>query len=401
MTLLRSLLLDTRDGEWGKGEPGAGRTKMRVVRGTDFMEVREGRVSGVPWRFLENRHAERKRLQDWDIILETAGGSPDRPTGRSVLLTPRVMEALGAEVTCASFARFLRVDPTKAHPAFVFWLLQHLYATRAIAQFNTQHTGVARFQFTTFCDTFELKLPPIAEQRGIAAILGEYDDLIEVNGQRVALLEDLASSLFDEWFVRFQFPGHEDGRLASAVDGTLPQGWASAKIGSILRKFRRPEKVKRQEYVSAGKIPCIDQGASFIGGYTDNDAALIDNPLPMCVFGDHTRVLKFVTFPFASGADGTQLMYPTGDITPEYLYYALRRVNVANQHYARHFKFLKEKEIIVPPSDLIEKFTSIVKPFTKKLENIRLQNASLVASRDIILGQLPVAVAERDLLEVV
>ncbi|MDY7807450.1 restriction endonuclease subunit S [Burkholderia stagnalis] len=402
MMTLRPLLLDSRDGEWGKGEPGPDSVEMRVIRGTDFDAVRQGQVEGVPTRFLERRHADRKRLQPWDIILETAGGSPDRPTGRTILVTPRTIELLGEDVTCASFARFLRVDPTQVDPAYLFWLLQHHYECRDLLAFHTQHTGVARFQFTTFSNSFEFELPSLETQRQIAGILGTYDDLIEVNRRRIVVLNKMARGLFDEWFVRFRFPGYEGMAIEDIPDGPLPAGWHRAKVGEVLQKIKRPIKIQKQEYISTGSVPCIDQGANFIGGYTDNQEAVIASPLPMCVFGDHTRILKFITFPFASGADGTQLLYPTDELTPVYLYLALINVDLSNQHYARHFKFLKEKMLIVPPRAIVECFSRFAMPIFDAIQNHRFQSEKLAAARDLLLprlisGQLLVSQAEREL----
>lgn len=195
----------------------------------------------------------------------------------------------------------------------------------------------------------DLLVPPLEIQRRIAGILGAYDDLIEVNRRQIAVLEEMARGLFDEWFVRFRFPGHEGVAIEDTPDGALPAGWCRAKVGKLLQKISRPVKIQKQDYIATGGVPCIDQGANFIGGYTDNQEAVIASPLPMCVFGDHTRILKFITFPFASGADGTQLLYPTGELTPVYLYLALINVDLSNQHYARHFKFLKEQMLVVPP----------------------------------------------------
>jgi type I restriction enzyme, S subunit len=91
-TTLRELLFDSRDGEWGQGDPGEGRVKMHAIRGTDFPDIREGNFDAVPVRYLETRHADRKRLQLNDILLETAGGTAGRPTGRTALITRRVLD---------------------------------------------------------------------------------------------------------------------------------------------------------------------------------------------------------------------------------------------------------------------------------------------------------------------
>lgn len=83
-----------------------------------------------------------------------------------------------------------------------------------------------------------ISLPPIDTQRRIASILGAYDDLIEVNRRRVAVLEEMARGLFEEWFVRFRFPGHESVPLVDTPDGPLPQGWSWGCFGDLVREIR-------------------------------------------------------------------------------------------------------------------------------------------------------------------
>jgi type I restriction enzyme S subunit len=86
----------------------------------------------------------------------------------------------------------------------------------------------------------KIKLPDLGIQNRVAAIASAYDDLIENNLQRIALLEEAAGMIYCEWFVRFRFPGHEHLRL---VDG-LPEGWERRRLGSILtlkRGYDLPE----------------------------------------------------------------------------------------------------------------------------------------------------------------
>lgn len=232
MTTLRDLLLDSRDGEWGKEKPFEQSVHMQAIRGTDFEDVRVGNTSSVPARYLADRHATRKKLQKWDIVFETAGGSKDRPTGRSVFLTPSRMAHFELPVTCASFARFLRIDPEKADPEFVFWLLQDMYERRELLRFHTQHTGVARFQFTTFADTWPLNLPPRPVQRRIADLLSAYDDLVENNTRRIAILEDMARRLFEQWFGQHCIPPVADHRAE------LPDGWSAATLSDWVIDLR-------------------------------------------------------------------------------------------------------------------------------------------------------------------
>ena len=141
--LLQDVLAFTRDGEWGKGEPADGLVKMGVIRGTDFDKVRRGDLSTIPVRYIPKKAADRKTLQPNDILFETAGGTKDQPTGRSVLLKADLFDAFPYPVTCASFSRFLRVGDKRVRPGFLFWFLQYLWSERLIYDYHIQHTGVA------------------------------------------------------------------------------------------------------------------------------------------------------------------------------------------------------------------------------------------------------------------
>ena len=76
---------------------------------------------------------------------------------------------------------------------------------------------------------------------------------------------------------------------------------------------------------------------------------MISTHLPVVVFGDHTRVFKYIDFPFVRGADGTQVLKPKAGIDPLFFYYACRAIELPGRGYNRHFKALKEREIAIPP----------------------------------------------------
>lgn len=101
-------------------------------------------------------------------------------------------------------------------------------------------TGSAQAQITIErLRTYRIELPPFDTQIRIASILGAYDDLIEVNRRRIALLEGMARRLFDEWFVRFRFPGHQHHAIVETPDGSLPDGWAMRRIGETTAYLSR------------------------------------------------------------------------------------------------------------------------------------------------------------------
>ena len=219
----------------------------------------------------------------------------------------------------------------------------------------------------------------------VADILTAYDDLIENNRRRIALLEEAARLLYREWFVHFRFPGHEHVKI---IDG-LPEGWEAHKLGDLLTKIKRSKKIKKEDYLEEGPTPCVDQSQIFIGGYTEDQEAKITSPLPLVVFGDHTRALKFVDFPFACGADGTQLLYPKDDrLSIQYFYFAVSNIDLSNYFYARHFKFLKDQNLLVPTANLMAEFTDFSKDSLKQISVLREANYSLARVRDLLLPRL-------------
>lgn len=103
------------------------------------------------------------------------------------------------------------------------------------------------------------------------------------------------------------------------------------------------------EVTSDGSLPIVDQGASPIAGYVNELARIHKSDLPVIVFGDHTRRLKFVDFPFGMGADGVKVLKARKGVDAKFLFRYLESVQIPSNGYSRHFKFLKEIEVPLPP----------------------------------------------------
>jgi type I restriction enzyme S subunit len=108
-------------------------------------------------------------------------------------------------------------------------------------------------------------------------------------------------------------------------------------------------KIPRSEYESDGLFPIIDQGKTFSIGFTSDESKLYKGKLPVLLFGDHTREPKIVEQAFALGADGVKALEPCPRVAAKFLYFYLLHSPVAARGYSRHFKYLKEKEIPLPP----------------------------------------------------
>lgn len=103
----------------------------------------------------------------------------------------------------------------------------------------------------------------------------------------------------------------------------------------------------KTDYQEEGKYPIIDQSKEYIVGYTNEDNPIIpDNGI--IVFGDHTREIKYIDFPFYTGADGTKLLHCQESVFPLFGYYSCCSQRIPNTGYNRHYKFLKEADYIIP-----------------------------------------------------
>lgn len=114
----------------------------------------------------------------------------------------------------------------------------------------------------------------------------------------------------------------------------------------------RVGKLDRSEYQPRGPIPIIDQGQQAIAGYTDRADLAYKGPLPVVVFGDHTRIFKYIDQPFVAGADGTKILVPnTSRFDPLFFYFALAALQLPSRGYNRHYALLCGQRIACPPLD--------------------------------------------------
>ena len=223
-------------------------------------------------------------------------------------------------------------------------------------------------------------------QQRIATILSRYDSLIENYQKQIKLLEESAQRLYKEWFIDLRFPGHENTKI---VDG-VPEGWEKKKVGDLISKVLRTKQVSANNYLNSGYIPVIDQSRNYIAGYTNDIESLVEVTIPYIVFGDHTRVLKYVPFSFAKGADGTQLIMSNDlERMPQSLFYnSLIEIDLSNYSYARHFKYLKEESILVSSKDIAQRYDKVVSQYFQSIQKNRGQIHHLTEARDRLLPKL-------------
>ena len=124
-------------------------------------------------------------------------------------------------------------------------------------------------------------------------------------------------------------------------------------------------KIPTDDYLNVGRYAIVDQSQDYISGYRNDPTGIYDN-VPAIVFGDHTRCFKYIDFPFFMGADGVKVLKAKrADINYRFLVEELRLVPIPNMGYNRHFRWLKEFDIYVPPIALQEQYAAIVEQSDK------------------------------------
>ena len=223
------------------------------------------------------------------------------------------------------------------------------------------------------------------------------DAKIALNREINRNLEAMARQLYDYWFVQFDFPD-ANGKPYKSSGGKMvwneklkrdiPEGWEEISIGCLLDKYPKTKKFETSEYLKIGQYPIIDQGESYIVGFT-NESGNVLHKFPAILFGDHSTRVKLINFPFGRGADGTQILYPNHpNVTVWYLYLAILMLNIPNPGYSRHFKYLKELPIVIPSKEIAIEFEKIVRPLFEQWTTNIFTNIELQKQRDELLPLL-------------
>ena len=175
--------------------------------------------------------------------------------------------------------------------------------------------------------------------------------------------------------------------------------WKKFEFDAIFytEKGIKNKQIQTKEYQTKGRYPIVDQGKQKIIAYTDDENKLY-KCTPVIVFGDHTRILKFITFHFVIGADGTQLIKTYSEYSLVFCFYVLQNISIPNLGYSRHMSVLKEKVFNLPPlpeqkaiADILSKADEEIDLLTRKLDLLQSQKKGLM--QQLLIGKIRVKVA--------
>jgi type I restriction enzyme, S subunit len=263
-------------------------------------------------------------------------------------------------------------------------------------------------------------LPALPTQRRIASILGAYDDLVAVNRRRIALLEEMARRLFEEWFVHLRFPGRQE-RAAMASRGTkLPTGWEAGTAGDLIdfdptttvRKDRlKPFIPMSGLSTSTSLIEQIEWKEGNSGAKFRNGDTLFARITP-CLENGKTGLVRDLPGD-GLGFGSTEFIVMRGRWAGPAFCYELARQDGFREHARRSMsgatgrqrartESVRTYPLAIPPDALLEQFERIAFPLLELSGLLGAANARLRASRGLLLprllsGDAAVASAEREL----
>lgn len=257
--------------------------------------------------------------------------------------------------------------------------------------------------------SFRFPMPSAKDRRTIVVALRSFDDLIENNRRRIEILEQMARSIYREWFVKFRYPGHENVPLVDSELGPMPEGWTTPRLSQLVStQYGFTE--------SATKTPL---GPKYLRGMDINKTSFIDwSAVPYCPV-DETDVERFrirlgdvfvirMADPGKVGICETEvdavfasylvrLRPSTEELRPYFLFFTLidseyqnwiSGVSTGATRKSVSAKVMTEPRIILPSVKVQKEFESVVTPIRETLTTFIQQNAKLVELRDLLLPKL-------------
>jgi type I restriction enzyme S subunit len=273
---------------------------------------------------------------------------------------------------------------------FVKYCLAHkLPALLAVA-------GGGTFPNLTKDDIYGFRIPFPEARTRIATVLSAYDDLIENNNRRIAILEEMARLLYREWFVHFRFPGHEQVRMVGSDLGPIPEGWEVRSLGDVSLNFdrlriplsSRERTDMKGEYPYYGAARVLDH----IDDYIFDGIYLLVAEDGSVITEDRKPVLQIATGKFWVN-NHAHVLQGKPPLSTYFLYLDLSRSDVsgfitgAAQPKINQAN-LNRIPVILPPTSLLDQFDQVIDSFFAEIDILATETATLASSRDLILPHL-------------
>ncbi len=270
--------------------------------------------------------------------------------------------------------------------------------------------GVAQQHFNIgVAKEMVINIPPLPTQHKIASILSAYDDLIENNTRRIAILEEMAQSLYREWFVHFRFPGYEKKRLVESELGLIPEGWEVVKLSRVVEtqygytesaseskigpKYLRGMDINKTSYIQWDSVPYCPIDESNYAKYKLSPGDIV--VIRMADPGKVGIVEKQIDAVFASYLIRLHITYKS--LSPYYLFYFLLSdkyqsyvtgASTGTTRKSASAGVITDIDMIIPADDIRNLFERQISVLRQMLNNLLEKNAILRQTRDLLLPKL-------------
>ncbi len=308
------------------------------------------------------------------------------------------------ELNCADL---VVITPSKElNPYFLAALFNSVWGMATVAG---NLVGVAQQHFNVgAAREMEVALPSRAAQDRIAGILSAYDELMENSKRRIKILEEMARSIYREWFVHFRFPGHNKVKMVSSPLGPIPQGWevnAIQQFGQVITG-KTPSKANPDFYGEDmpfvktpdmhGNMFILETGERLSKAGADSQASKTIPAGSICVSCIGTIGVVSLTIEDCQTNQQINSVVLTKEITREFLFLRLqdlkRKLENLGSTGATMGNVNKSKfesmEILVPPDDLLEQYHRLVGPKFSEILNLSRRIKNLHCTRDLLLPRL-------------
>lgn len=248
-----------------------------------------------------------------------------------------------------------------------------------------------------------IELPLLHEQRKIASIIENYDNLIEVNNKRIKMLEQMAENLYKEWFVRFRFPGHENTEFENGI----PKGWEYCTVESLSEILQRGIS---PEYDDLGELTVISQKCIRQNIMDINEARkqtkvfkaelnLVDGDTVICSTGTGTlgRVGQvYGDFPDTTFDSHVTLVRAKPLVGKHFLYWTLKEMQpwfmnmgIGSTNQQELYRgTIKNAKVLKADDSIISRFEEIVKPIHSNIISLIKNQENLIKQHDMLLPRL-------------
>jgi type I restriction enzyme S subunit len=303
----------------------------------------------------------------------------------------------------------IRTNPGKVDTRFLHFYFFSKQWRKVIASNILTGATVDRIPLTKFPD-FPITIPDLPTQRKIAGILSAYDDLIENNLRRIKILEDMAQSLYREWFVHFRFPGHESAKFVDSELGRIPKGWEWKKVGDVfeIQGGGTPSTANEEYWVdgdiqwysprdlTAENTMFIEKSAAQINelGLKKSSAKMFPAYSVMLTSRATIGAIAINTVPSCTN-QGFITCLPNAKV-PLYFLHQWLKANV--ETFVLHasgstFKEIskgvfKSLDFLQPAANLVHRYQEAVEPISDQLLNLQRRNQNLRRTREMLLPKL-------------